>query len=511
ATRDYAPSHITAPSTWSYRNYPEEATYRDGHIGVYWRKHQSWHDVTGTRSGHTLALDEFLRVKNRVTGKTEVLSAAQVVALSDDHRASAQFAKLTLITLAIGGALVGTSKTLLGKVATGLFEIVLPAAGQYVADHEHQIVQMRSGRAFLRAWQIFNLSMAGFGVARLAWGPGRAVVQRLRHSADELAQTNPGNAIAVSAAEHVRGVDDAVAELSGAARVVELSADQSQATRLLDALGDAGMDANRLTALSDDAVVALRDADTAMGAGQLQHALRRLDEAGLSASEREAVEDSLTAVRGDLITDAATATGKPTLPSSHRMLSHKSSRQRGDAKGQSSRKTADRTTRDANVVDDTRAGKLARQIGIDLADVEPVGSGVLRKPGAPVDAIEVALAERIYSLTGEQVILAPKKNQPGIDGMLRGAGRPVQLKTLRAAPEAQPAKVVARANEAFQKATKSGFSGVEVHIQAMGTTKDKVLQRWQAPKAKPTPKQGMSTTLHSVTVHASDGTLNLPL
>ncbi|MCG8423373.1 MAG: hypothetical protein MJE77_36195, partial [Proteobacteria bacterium] len=329
ATRDYAPSHITAPSTWNYRSYPEDATYRDGHIGLYWRKHQGWHDAMGTRSGHTLALDEFLRVNNRVTGKTDVLSAAQVVALSDDHRASAQFAKLTLITLAMGGALVGTSKTLLGKVATGLFEIVLPAAGQYVADHEHQIVQMRGGRAFLRAWQIFNLSMAGFGVARLAWGPGRAVVHQLRHSADELAQTNPGSPVAATTAEHVRGVDDAVAELSGAARVVELCADQAQANRLLDALGDAGMDANRLTALSDDAVVALRDADSAMASGKLQQALRRLDEAGLSASEREAVEDSLTAIHGGLMTDAVTAGGKSTPTLSNRMPEHKVSRQGG--------------------------------------------------------------------------------------------------------------------------------------------------------------------------------------
>ncbi|MCG8425239.1 MAG: hypothetical protein MJE77_45745, partial [Proteobacteria bacterium] len=246
-------------------------------------------------------------------------------ALSDDHRASAQFAKLTLITLAMGGALVGTSKTLLGKVATGLFEIVLPAAGQYVADHEHQIVQMRGGRAFLRAWQIFNLSMAGFGVARLAWGPGRAVVHRLRQSADELGQTNPGNPVAATAAEHVRGIDDAVAELSGAARVVGLCADQAQATRLLDALGDAG----RLTAMSDDAVVALRDADSAMASGKLQQALRHLDEAGLSASDREAVEDSLTAIHGGLMTDAVTAGGKSTTTLSNRMPEHKVSRQGG--------------------------------------------------------------------------------------------------------------------------------------------------------------------------------------
>ncbi|MCG8417592.1 MAG: hypothetical protein MJE77_06560, partial [Proteobacteria bacterium] len=198
-----------------------------------------------------------------------------------------------------------------------------------VADHEHQIVQMRGGRAFLRAWQIFNLSMAGFGVARLAWGPGRAVVHRLRHSGDELAQTNPGNPVAATAAEHLRGVDDAVTELSGAARVVELSADQAQATRLLDALGDAGMDAGRLTGLSDDAVVALRDADTAMASGQLQHALRRLDEAGLSVSEREAVEDSLTAVHGGLMTDAVTTGGTPTPTLSNRMPEHRVSRQGG--------------------------------------------------------------------------------------------------------------------------------------------------------------------------------------
>ena len=329
ATRDYAPSHITSPSTWSYRSYPEDATYRDGHIGVYWRKHQGVSDLAGDRSGHTLALDEFLRVNNRGTGKTEVLSAAQIVALSDDHRASAQFAKLTLITLAMGGVLVGSSKTLLGKVATGLFEIVLPAAGQYVADHEHQIAQMPGGRAFLRSWQIFNLSMAGFGVARLAWGPGRAVVHRLRQSADELAQTNPGNPVAATTAEQVRGVDDAVAELSGAARVVGLSADQAQATRLLDALGDAGMDANRLTALSDDAVVALRDADTAMAQGKLQQALGRLDEAGLSAKERLTVEKSLTRTHSGLMTDAVTNAGKPTPTLSNRMPEHKVSREGG--------------------------------------------------------------------------------------------------------------------------------------------------------------------------------------
>ena len=328
-TFDYAPSHLTAPSTWNYRSYPEDASYRDGHIGLYWRTHQNWYDVAGARTGHTLALDRFIRINNRVTGTTEVLSAAQVVALSDDHRSSAQFAKLTVLTLAMGGVLVGASRTLLGKFATGLFEIVLPAVGQYVADHEHQIAHLRGGRAFLHAWQMFNLSMAGFGVARLAWGPGRAVVHRLRHSADQLAQTNPGHPIAATAAEHVRSLDDAVTDVSGAARVVGLSADQAQATRLLDALGDAGMDAGRLAALSEDTVTTLRNADTAMSSGQLQRALRHLDEAGLSASERKAVEKTLTRAHSGLMTDAVTAAGKPTPTLSNRMPEHKVSRQRG--------------------------------------------------------------------------------------------------------------------------------------------------------------------------------------
>ncbi|MCG8419406.1 MAG: hypothetical protein MJE77_15855 [Proteobacteria bacterium] len=146
---------------------------------------------------------------------------------------------------------------------------------------------------------------------------------------DELAQTNPGNPIAATAAEHVRSVDEAVTELSGAARVVELSADQAQATRLLDALGDAGIDANGLAALSDDAVVALRNADNAMASGKLQQALRHLDEAGLATRERNAVAKTLTRTHSGLMTDAVTNAGKPTPTLSNRMPEHKVSRQGG--------------------------------------------------------------------------------------------------------------------------------------------------------------------------------------
>ncbi len=329
-TYSYAPSLLTVPETWDERSYPHEAEYDDdGHVRLLWRTHPAWYHVHGHARGLDLPPDALIRVHNRVTGSTDILTAAQVKALADQHETDANVAKFTVIGIAAGVALLGASKTWLGKLGTALFEIVLPAAGQYIADHQQQIVKLQGGREFVQAWQLFNLGIAGFGLLRLAWGPGRALADRVRASADQLVKTNPDDAVAAATAAHVHNLERAIDEVQGAARLLAATNADDQAVRLLAALEHAGMDTSRIAGLGDDAVRALAHADHAMAQGRMQRAAAHLDQVGLSPSEQQAVRHALHKAHGGLITDAVTPMGKPVPPLSDRIPEHKVSRAGG--------------------------------------------------------------------------------------------------------------------------------------------------------------------------------------
>lgn len=160
------------------------------------------------------------------------------------------------------------------------------------------------------------------------------------------------------------------------------------------------------------------------------------------------------------------------------------------------------------------ASTIASRLGINMANLEVApGSStgrVFRMRGSSAPAREVAVADLAAADVGDDVILA-LRDQPAVDGFFRSSGRPIQLKRLSGAPQQQPNKVVTRANDAFRSARAHGFSGVDVHIHAPGTTTSEVLARWVATNRIPPPDPGMEILLFRVRVHCSDGTVNMPL
>lgn len=155
--------------------------------------------------------------------------------------------------------------------------------------------------------------------------------------------------------------------------------------------------------------------------------------------------------------------------------------------------------------------KIATRLGIDMKSLTPARGSkrVFQATGAKAPAAhEVALAERIAAEVGEDVVLARLPNQPAVDGFLKATGKPLQLKSVTSS---SPSKIVARANEAFQSASKHGWSGVQVYVEAPNLKKADILARWGASGAVPAPKAGMKGVLERIRVFASDGNFDIPL
>lgn len=162
------------------------------------------------------------------------------------------------------------------------------------------------------------------------------------------------------------------------------------------------------------------------------------------------------------------------------------------------------------------AEATATRLEIDLNKVECIktsSSGRLFKPldGRNPASKEVSFADKIALLQGSDFIFPKTKNQSGIDGFYRSNGCPVQLKTLEGTPKNQPSKVVTRANEAYDSAKNNGWTDIDLHIEALGTTTQEVVMRWNQPNRVPTPKDMSGGFIKRIRVHCSDGIVELPL
>jgi hypothetical protein len=71
--------------------------------------------------------------------------------------------------------------------------------------------------------------------------------------------------------------------------------------------------------------------------------------------------------------------------------------------------------------------------------------------------------------------------------------------------------MVTRANEAFDAAASNGWSNVDVHIEAPQMTRAEALARWSAPNRVPSLHDMSSGAVRKITVHCSDGPVELPL
>lgn len=156
----------------------------------------------------------------------------------------------------------------------------------------------------------------------------------------------------------------------------------------------------------------------------------------------------------------------------------------------------------------------ASRLGVELNDLVPMPNTTrVYKPRLRRDmpAEEARFGEKVALDRDDDFILSLKENEPGIDGFFRSSGNPVQLKTLTSAPHNQPRNVVSRANTAYKNSINSNWRNLEVHIEAMGTTKSEVLGRWTRPNIQPPVKLKNDGRIKVVRVYCQDGIINLPL
>jgi hypothetical protein len=159
----------------------------------------------------------------------------------------------------------------------------------------------------------------------------------------------------------------------------------------------------------------------------------------------------------------------------------------------------------------------AQRVGVKLEEVKPVGgskSGRLCKPAArrsQPSAAEIRLGDIVAEAEGDDLVFPAAGGEPGVDGFYRSSGRPFQLKSVDAASTDPAGRVVARSNEAFAKAQKSGWADVDVNIEAPSATRNDVLQRWSAPNRIPSPKPMPGGVVTRIRVFCSDGVVELPI
>ncbi|MBM4069011.1 MAG: hypothetical protein FJ271_08720 [Planctomycetes bacterium] len=150
--------------------------------------------------------------------------------------------------------------------------------------------------------------------------------------------------------------------------------------------------------------------------------------------------------------------------------------------------------------------------GYDFSDQEvSPGSAtgqVFRIRGTSSPRKEVEVGDAIQARFGRAIVLAPTKNQPGIDGVYQAEDRAVSLKNVTGAkPHNQPRQVVERANEAYAQAKATGFVDVDVYVLATATTTLAVARRWSAVAVMPPLSPMPGGFVRTIAVICSDGVI----
>jgi hypothetical protein len=157
----------------------------------------------------------------------------------------------------------------------------------------------------------------------------------------------------------------------------------------------------------------------------------------------------------------------------------------------------------------------AQRLGVDMTNLEPdprsTGRVLRQKGTGGYGANEIRLGDKVADMNGSDIVLPANRDQAAIDGFMRTNGRPVQFKTLEAAQQAQPNKMVKRANDAFASAQKAGWTNVDLHIEARDITMAEAQARWTATNRTPQVKPMPGGNIGRIRVHCSDGVVDLPV
>lgn len=115
---------------------------------------------------------------------------------------------------------------------------------------------------------------------------------------------------------------------------------------------------------------------------------------------------------------------------------------------------------------------------------------------------ELALAQSVVGYRGGTFVGNSTRGAPGIDGMLDGV--PASLKTYSGS---SPASVLRHVSQAEASASKAGYSGVQVYVNAPGVSRSTLVDFGANGPLSQIPSQGTVSTIY---VQTADGWVVFP-
>jgi hypothetical protein len=251
----------------------------------------------GMRRAQDLELDPFETIRVRFYDSEETIGAAKgdVVAMpainlrqlyNSQHKKEMML--IGDVAMMAGGVGELTAARRLRQVLGGL-QAVFAAADVAIRDFRPNIERSEEGKAFLKAWDVVTALVAIYGVVRVAIAAPKVFIN-LRYLYRQLTKRLPEAEYLFEQAEQV----------SVLLRLVKAGLPEAQAERLAPVLEKAGVAVGEL---DEATVAAIRRADEAIAAKQIEKAINELDVVGerVGASKRASLETSLTEAKG--ITD----------------------------------------------------------------------------------------------------------------------------------------------------------------------------------------------------------------
>lgn len=207
---DYGASELTSPTTYGRSTFPFEVEFLpDGTIGGKWADHIGFGPGRFRGEGvfrpfrfdlRSLAVVEHIYIE----GKYEIVSLFDLKNLSDKQHRDFLFTNINVVGIVFGIGMFSAAKGVAQKAVIGLFQVAIPSAGQYVTEHEEEILEMEYGREFLIGWTAFNVVMAAYGAYRLFSPAGKSTLDFLIKMKDELLKRNGSSDLAKELAKRIR-------------------------------------------------------------------------------------------------------------------------------------------------------------------------------------------------------------------------------------------------------------------------------------------------------------------
>ncbi len=218
----YTPFELTSIDSWANGNQPGFCRFQpNGDLVIAWERRLHWYTVSG-HNIHALKMrpTDLIAVEHtEIPGKYEFCTVLEVKDMVDKGDRGTIFNALNIVGVVCGGFAVGAAKGLLKKAFIALIQVALPSAGQYVQDHDEQILQMKHGSKVVNGFALFSMVTAAYGISRVVLTPiGAAMVNKLRQSVDDFVNANRVDDIVTGVASEFvkieRAMDDILSHIN---------------------------------------------------------------------------------------------------------------------------------------------------------------------------------------------------------------------------------------------------------------------------------------------------------